>query len=938
MDKPILGIDLGTTHTVASVYEGLEIGEAPVILPLEQPVDGHSSARRALLPSVLFAPVGDEGLHLRHPDDGRFLFGEHAQKRGAEAPPRLVSSAKSWLSNARVDREAALLPWGAADETLPRLSPVDASTRYLQIVARSFLQRGMDTPSHDRGELDDAEIVLTIPASFDEAARELTLAAARRAGLDVSLVEEPTAAFHDWLHRAGRDGLGKLLEGGPEAFVLVVDVGGGTTDLSLLHVTHDASTTAPSVARVAVSDHLLLGGDNMDLALAHHLEPVFSGLRDERLDPSRFGELCHATRRAKETLLSIDAPNETTVTLLGRGSKLLGGAMSASLTADTVHTLLVEGFLPMVTPDTRPVGARGGLRAAGLPYARDPAISRHLAAFLGRADVSASLRTTTLGQRPAPLWLLPNGGVFRSPLLVARLAAVLASLTERPLRVLEDRDTDLAVARGAVAYALARRGRGIRIRSGAPRSYFLGVADGGGPAGEGTKLLSVLPRGSEPGQRHRVDLPLAIMTGRRVRFDVFTSNAESPSQPGELRELDEHAYERLPPFATTLPASGPSGAVPVALEAELTEVGTLALFAFERDVPAPRSFRLELQLRGEHGFSLPPTSTLAPAMLSVAPPRSGAPRRLVEANELLARVFGGDPQRREDREARDLVKQIERILGERSSWDAAVCRGIVDALLPFAEARRRSADHERAFFSLAGYGLRPGIGDDGDEARVEALFQAAEESLATAGPARDAKGYQQIFVALRRIAAGLDEAAQTQLFAWGIPYADGRARKKGPPNGADDELLSLLAFLHRAPRRERVALGDSLVERTYAGASPRSWELVARLGARRLAYGSAHLALEAKHVEPWVEDLLRERWDKLATARKAIRELGRVTGERSLDLAPALRARIVKRLAAEGADATYSDPVDHLVEESRLDEGDAWGEALPPGLTLGRPA
>lgn len=929
--RAILGIDLGTTHTVAAFHEVSGEDASPSLLPIPQPIDAHLRAPRDLLPSVLFAPVEGEAEGQRHPDDPRFLFGEHARRRGAEAPPRLIASAKSWLCNAAVDRDAAMLPWGASDETIARISPIDASALVLRTVATAYLSRGDVAIPRDAAELAQTEVVLTIPASFDDGARELTVLAAERAGLAVTLVEEPTAAFHDWLSRHGREGLVDLLGGSPEVDVLVVDVGGGTTDLSLLRIARGTGPTeAVSVVRVAVSDHLLLGGDNMDLALAHRLEPVFSGLRDERLDPLRFGELCQAVRRAKETLLGDAPPAEAIVTLLGRGSKLLGGAKSAPLTEADVAELLLEGFFPLVTADARPTVARGGLRAAGLPYARDPAISRHLAAFLGRADVR--------GERSArPLCLLPNGGVFRSRRLVERLVAVVGALVGDAPRVLEDRDTDVAVARGAVASALARRGRGLRIQSGSPRTYFVGVA--GADPGD-VKLLSVLPRGSEPGERHRVDIPLAVVTGRRVRFDLFTSNERDARPAGEIVTLSPDVHERLPPLTTTLAAREADGgrrgvgiAVPVALEAELTEVGTLSVLCRERDVTDPRAFRLEFQLRGEPSPSMIPPPSVAP---SIPPPRSVGPRRATEAHALVEQCFGPAGLRGEKgaRDARDLSKQLERVLGERPSWDAALCRGLADALLPFAEARRRSADHERAFFAIAGYALRPGLGSDGDEERVEVLLSAAEDSLAQPVAGRDAKGYQQIFIALRRIAAGLPEATQERIFAWGVPFADGRPRKKGPPTGADDELLSLLAFLHRVPRRARATFAEGLVERTYAGPSPRLWELVARVGARRLAYGSAHLALEAKVVEPWVEDLLRERWEKLATAKKALRELSRQTGERTLDLAPALRARIVKRLLAEGADEAFTAPIERLVDDERADDHELWGESLPPGLAL----
>jgi hypothetical protein len=946
--RPILGIDLGTSHCVAAVFDPTAPpshalassvdGSTPtdealgriVVLPLLQPVDATTLAPRQLLPSVLFAPVGDEASAVRHPRDPRFVFGELARRRGAEAPIRLVASAKSWLSHAAVDRDAALLPWGSSDSDteLARLSPIDASACYLSTIADTFT-------ASTGFSLDETEIILTIPASFDDTARELTLLAANRAGLSVHLVEEPTAAFHDWLARHGEGGLAALLEqagveGGPalELDVVVVDVGGGTTDLSLLRVSQ--SPAGPTVTRVAVSDHLLLGGDNMDLALALHLEPTFSGLRNVRLEPARFSELVLAVRRAKETLLGSaegEPTTSATVTLLGRGSKLLGGAQSAPLLLADVSRLLVDGFFPLVEatpPSEAPRAAAknkgGALRASGLPYARDPAISRHLAAFLERPDVGA----TTSGR---PLAVLPNGGVFRSPLLVKRLEEVIHTLTGRRPTMLADRETDLAVARGAVAFALSRRGHGTRIRSGTPRTYFVAVA---AADGRESSLLSILPRGSEPGVRHFVDLPLQLVTGRRVRFDLYTSTDSSPVPPGELRPLEPATHERLPPVTAVLTGDAHE-ALPVGLEAELTEVGTLALTCVERGTEKPRRFRLEFHLRGEASPSMLPP---APPRLSTLPPPSLVPRSLREVEASLQRVFVETSA--DARAAKELPKLVEKQLGDRATWDAALCRELADRLLAVADGRRRSEAHERAFFALSGFALRPGIGYDGDEARVAALFDAAESSLASSVSGRDAKGYQQMFVALRRIAAGLEEAAQQSLFAYLRPFCDGKTRKKGPPNGADDELVSLAVWLHRVRKRDRAELGELLVERTYgAGApSPRLWELIGRVGARRLPYGSAHLALEAKVVEPWAEDLLREKWDRLATARRALRELSRCTGDRLLDLSPSLRGRIVKRLVIEGEEPANVAVVERLVEEEVDDDGERWGEALPPGLFL----
>jgi molecular chaperone DnaK (HSP70) len=429
--------------------------------------------------------------------------GELAREQGARVPGRLVTSAKSWLANPRADRTAPILPWGAP-EGVPRLSPVEASARFLAHLGAAWDHRHPDAP------LAAQEIVLAVPASFDEAARELTLAAARDAGLPgVALIEEPAAAFQDWASRHRGDLEGALAGA---RHVLVVDVGGGTTDLTLVRA--EIRDGRPALTRLAVGDHLLLGGDNVDLALARAAEARLG----ERLDAARFASLVAECRRAKERLLAADGPERVAVAVVGRGSRLVASARSVELEREEVRRLVLDGFFPKVGADDRPRRAprTAGLAELGLPYEPDPAVTRHVAAFLAAHAAEADGR----GGLARPDAILVNGGVFTPPELRERLREVVSSWFPGapPVALLASPALDLAVARGAACAALVRRGIGLRIGGGTPRAFYLGIA-----SAEGERALCVVARHQEEGTRVSVPRPFALALSRPVRFALYAS-------------------------------------------------------------------------------------------------------------------------------------------------------------------------------------------------------------------------------------------------------------------------------------------------------------------------------------------------------------------------------------------------------------------------------
>lgn len=592
-----IGIDLGTTHSALS-YVDLQASDGEKadqgVLGIPQLSAPGTVEALPLLPSFLYLPHPDELApgELALPwTNGQAapVVGEMARSRGAGTPIRLVSSAKSWLSHPSVDRRAAILPTDAPDE-VERVSPLAASTRYLEHLKAAWNATHPDAPFEQQA------VTVTIPASFDPAARELTAEAARNAGYgNPTLLEEPQAALYSWIEGSG-GGWRKQVKAGD--IVLVVDVGGGTSDFSLIAILERDGNLEPH--RVAVGDHILLGGDNMDLALAHLVARKLQA-NGTQLDAWQMRALTYACRGAKEHLLA-DA-NATTwpIVVPSRGSKLIGGSIRTELTRDEVTTFITDGFFPRVEASARPATrTRAGLTQVGLPYAQDAAITRHLAAFLGRqAGATAELEGFNGKVNAEHTFLHPsavlfNGGVFKSDILARRVMDTINDWLymegAEPARMLEGADLDLAVARGAAYYGYARRGGGVRIRGGTARSYYVGV-ESSMPAIPGfeppLEALCVAPFGMEEGSE--LELPgqeFGLVVGEPVHFRFFGSTVRRQDHigtvleswsPDELQELNE--------IQATLPAEGrtPGDVVQVKLHAVATEAGTLELVAVARE-------------------------------------------------------------------------------------------------------------------------------------------------------------------------------------------------------------------------------------------------------------------------------------------------------------------------------------------------------------------
>lgn len=953
----VVGIDLGTTNTViafadtwaaprpAPLRNDSPHGESDFddddkppprpeinVFPVSQLTSLGQVEALALLPSFRYHPTADElpaadielsatwgARHTHQTENVPAVQGALAQALGGKVPDRLVSSAKSWLCHGEVDRQAPILPWGAPDE-VTKVSPVDASAGYLAHVRAAW------DAAHPDHVLAEQQVVLTVPASFDDAARSLTLEAATRAGLStLRLQEEPQAAFYDWLDRH-TDHLKPALGG--VRLILVLDAGGGTTDLSLIRA--EIARSGPTVTRIAVGEHLLLGGDNMDHALARRCEAQLTDKGEKRLSAGRFSQLLQQCRTAKQTLLAKDGPEQVSITLLGGGSSLMAGRSTTVLTRAQVEETLLDGFLPCVDLHAQPATRRTGLVEFGLPFAADPVISRHVAAFLSRhrneSAQALGLNEDQVNATPAsalPDGVLFNGGVFNSPLLEDRMRDVLSHLRGSPITQLDSANPNLAVARGAVAYGLSRRGIGLKIGGGSPRSYYLGIAASKGA----NQAVCILPRGTEEGQEVCIRQSFALRVGHPVRFALHASTNHTTHKPGALVSPDG-SYEALPDLCAVI-EQRPNDTEDLAVElhAQLTEVGTLEVSLVSTEHTS-RRYRLEFQLRGQRRTG----EAQSAARVSEIHPR------FKEASELIQLFYGKAQKSLDGRKVNTLRNDLEKRLGQRADWNTPLLRELLTTLLTAAKRRRRSAVHERVWLGLAGYCLRPGYGFPVDDWRIEQLWPLYEQGVQFSP---EAAVWSQFWILWRRLAGGLNTAQQVQIYGDLTYYLNPDQRKrgsrpKGPKKQGLEEMVRLAASLERLEPKTKTELGDWILTHIQNKAiSPATayWSL-GRIGARAMFYGSAHNVVPQSVAERWIGLLMQLDLSKADQAAFSTCQLAQFTGDRARDIDGSLRLRVSQALGALPGGENWVQRVEQGGQLSDVDAGRVFGESLPPGLSL----
>ncbi len=585
----VIGIDLGTTNSVLAYSTLNEERPQVELLPIPQLVAANTIESRSMLPSFLYQCTVDEttakSFAMPWNEDTSFAVGHGARALSAEFPDRTVGAAKSWLGHSKVDRHQTILPW-QAPSGVAKISPVTASQRYLEHLVAAWHQTFSDAP------ISDQNLVLTVPASFDASARELTREAALAAGLpkDFVLLEEPQAATYAWLNVVG-DRWRRLLKIGDR--MLICDIGGGTTDLTLVEVAEESGEL--TLQRAAVGNHLLVGGDNMDLALAHYVAQLFEE-KGLNLDPWQSVSLWHSCRNAKEALLSESGPDTHTISVPGRSSRLIGGLVSVNVERAQATDLLLNGFLPAAQLSDRPARARAsGFREIGLPYEADTGITRHLAAFLNQSLAGSALTHVLL-----------NGGVFKASALRSRLLGQLRSwFPGSPPNIVEGSDDlDYSVARGACFYGWTKRRGGVRIRGGTARSYYVGIETAGlaiPGAGRPLKALCVVPIGMEEGTEVDVpSAPIGLVVGESARFRFFSSANRRNDLPGELlARWSPDELSETDSLEATLPAADDTEEeyVPVTFHSRITELGVLELWCVH--ATDDKRWKLEFSVRDD---------------------------------------------------------------------------------------------------------------------------------------------------------------------------------------------------------------------------------------------------------------------------------------------------------------------------------------------------
>jgi len=755
-----IGIDLGTTNC-ALAFVPLAGQARTELLDIPQWETLSAITECSGLPSFLYLP--DEAVAVQTAGEPagnkQWVVGRLARKKAGESSARVAHSAKSWLCHHASDRTARFLPWGSEDiDRTDKISPVGASTLILSELKRAWNSRFADSgPDFD---FDSQEITVTVPASFDAAAQALTLMAAQEAGFPeaIRLLEEPQATFYSWLEEHNfsvnlADPLGHNKHG--IYHLLVVDIGGGTTDFSLFELRSRSCSSPPEIRREAVGDHILLGGDNVDLAIARLLEPRLIGERGALSGPT-WDDLVARCRDLKETMFSVEGPPEEafSFSLPGRGSSLVTASRTAQVTRAELLRVLLDGFFPECKAQARPYRTQTALKEWGLPYASDGAITRHLAEFLrGRPRIDA---------------ILFNGGTLQPRVLRQRICQQVANWQGGvPVHELENGDPEFSVARGAALFGKSLHYKTNCIEAGAARAVFLELFRGRSLEPQErarSSYMCVLPRGASSGTRFEITgVPLELQVNRPARFQVYDSTRHEGCKAGDIVDWSEEEFHPLPALQTVIRAayaeSNPTfDTIPVRLVAGANELGLLQVSCVSADPRVRQSWPLEFNLRRhEHDDQ---SLRLAPASDAAEPNITAA--ALASAKTHVKRCFDRSPKQRDPITATRLLKQLEQIIElPKSEWNAGLVRSLWPAVESCMAQRAVSADHEETWLILAGFLLRPGFGAAADNLRIDSLWRLRDLGLCFLGK----RVKSQEYILWRRVAGGLTRERQEQIVA-----------------------------------------------------------------------------------------------------------------------------------------------------------------------------
>ncbi|NNF98032.1 MAG: hsp70 family protein [Desulfobacteraceae bacterium] len=916
-----VGIDLGTTNS-ALAYAKLDtppdVTPKVELFPIPQLIGAGEFAGHPVLPSFLYIPgeydISDEDMAApwkieeRKVEDKNFV-GIFARDHGTSIPSRLVSSAKSWLCNAQADRRSHILPWGAGDGVI-KISPVQATTAYLKHIRKAW---NMAQSDNEEYYLENQLVAITVPASFDEAARDLTVEAAGLAGLsNIILLEEPLAAFYHWLCRYGTRWKNIV---NPNELILVCDVGGGTTDFTLIALSEKGGATR--FERIAVGDHLILGGDNMDIAIAELLI-TRAGKQTLALTSDRWKTLVYQCRHAKEQILD-KKTDAVTVTMMGAGSRLIAGTVSMVLKRRDIAESILPLFFP--THDTGALNNRTTQEEAaqfGLPYEKNTSITGHLIAFLEKhkADVLRFSGKKTI----MPDWILFNGGSLKPGDIQQRLITSLMKhpdIQDSPApRILDNPEPDLAVAHGAAYYGMVKAGQGVRVGSGSARSFYLGL--GSNPGEEVKQAICIVERGLEEGSvielSHR---DFEVLINQPVTISIFSSSYRSGDESGDIVKIDE-TLTALPPIQTIIQygKKGVKTRIPVRIQAEYTEMGTLSLWCRSLNSHHRWQFRFQLRDQDETPTEVGEHEVFEESIIA-------------DVLDMVDRAFM-DPSATELLDG--LTRAIrERVAAAKDMWSLGLLRSIGDKLLSLMKQRERSILHECRWLNLAGFCLRPGFGDGFDPHRIDQIWKIYKKGPVHHG---NAQIRSEWWILWRRIAGGLPPGQQRQILQDSAPVLTD-VKSKGPRLSVQTrrEMWMTIANLELLLVKDKVKLGRRLMTELTAKKSPAQlfWAL-SRIGARELFYGPIDRVVPPTEIRKWVHQLTGQKWQNPKPAITAIGHLVRKTGDNIRDVDTDLMHAASRWMEKHGAGGDQIKPLHEVLPFKKIETDKIFGESLPSGI------
>ena len=971
----VIGIDLGTTNSAVSYVDLYDArygdkSQKPRIniFRVPQLAGAGEVAPLSILPSFLYIPgeydVSKESITLPWKTDSDNFAGTFARDHGSKVPSRLISSAKSWLCHSKADRNAKILPWGSGKD-VAKISPVDTTCAYLKHVRKAWNYSNWNNLSgnrlnkNDSNQEKDAEelylenqvVIITVPASFDEIARDLTVEAAKKAGIHtVTLIEEPLAAFYSWLIK-NENSWSEYVK--PNDLILVCDVGGGTTDFTLITLRDIEGT--PRFERLAVGDHLILGGDNIDLALARYVETKFKGKNN--LNADRWKALCHKCREAKEMILN-QKTDSVKITLMGEGSSLISGTLSAVLKKSDLEKIMVDGFFPFVDFITNKDknGVRKGITEFGLPYEQEPAITKHLGRFLEnhKEDVK-----NALGKSPIPDLILFNGGSLKADIVQDRIKSVIRHWFEDdndndkvPI-VLLNPDPDLAVALGASYYGLVKTGNGVKVGSGSPRAYYLGIshkADTSNGTDTNTdtdadigmnidkqvtrQAICLVERGLDEGSKIELSQQkFEVITNQPVGFEVLSSSYRSGDKCGDLIIIDD-TLTPLPSIQTVVKfgKKGVKNQIPICMEAEYTELGTLALWC--RSLVSNHRWQLQFQLRK------------ATTNLEITDNQVFDEQIIKEIKKVIEIVFSKDKNNEKDRYKKTdksvtlsgIVKTITNIIEQsKEKWPLGLIRVQADELIKYIGDRKDSAEQEARWLNLVGFCMRPGFGDAFDEHRIRSLWKIYKTGTIFKN---NLQAKCEWWILWRRLAGGLKPGQQRQFIQDLTPIIIPKKNIKvkiAPQERV--EIWMAVANMERLSIKDKIVWGKKLLsEMKVIKPKPQHFWVLSRIGAREPLYGSIDRVLPVNEVSKWIKSLLSKKWNDPKSVGQALICLGRKTGDRTRDIEPALTDEIIQWLDKHDDLKSHfrvgKKALQEVMSITLQEEKAMFGESLPSGIIL----